>query len=86
MVAFAGAALWQTICACFAVSATIIGMPPQTITFTVRLASLNFGAIMGAISVAVLLRTPTNYDTDEPRRLTVATDEKEWRTRKDSNL
>jgi hypothetical protein len=65
MVAFAGAALWLTICACFAVSAAIIGMPPQTIVYTVIMASLNFGAIVGAISVAVLLRTPPNYDTDE---------------------
>jgi len=65
MVAFAGAALWLTICVCFAVSAAIIGMPPQTIIYSVTMASLNFGAIVGAIGVAVLLRTPPNYDTDE---------------------
>lgn len=65
MVAFAGAALWLTICVCFAVSAAIIGMPPQTIIYTVVMASLNFGAVIGAISVVVLLRTPPNDDTEE---------------------
>lgn len=65
MVAFAGAALWLTICVCFAVSAAIIGMPSQTIIYTLTMASLNFGAIVGAISVAMLLRTPPNDDTEE---------------------
>jgi|CXWL01.1.fsa_nt_gi hypothetical protein len=65
MVALAGAALWLAVCVSFAVSAAIIGMPPQTIVYTVVMASLNFAAIVGAISVAVLLRTPAKYDADE---------------------
>lgn len=65
MIAFAGAALWLAICASFVVSAAIIGMPPQTIVYAVVMASLNFAAIVGAISVVVLLRRPPVYDTDE---------------------
>ncbi len=64
MVAFAGAALWLAICASFVVSAAIIGMPPPTIVYTVVMATLNFAAIVGAITVVVLLRTPAKYDVD----------------------
>ena len=65
MLALAGAALWLAICASFVVSAAIIGMPPQTIVYTVAVSSLNFAAIVGAISVLVLLRTQPRNRADE---------------------
>jgi hypothetical protein len=66
MVALAVIALWLAICASFAVSAAIIGMPPQTIVHTVVMASLNFAAIMSAISVAVMLGMKPKHEAGEP--------------------
>ncbi len=65
MMALAGAALWLTICVCFAVSAAIIGMPPGSIVYTLAVGSLNVGAIVGAISVVMLFRTQQKYDEDQ---------------------
>jgi hypothetical protein len=66
MVALTVIALWLAICACFAVSAAIIGMPPQTIVHTVVMASFNFAAIMSAISVAVMLGVRPKHEAGEP--------------------
>lgn len=65
MLALAGAALWLAICVCFAVSAAIIGMPTGSIVYTLLVGSLNVGAIVGAISVVLMLRTQHKYDADE---------------------
>jgi hypothetical protein len=66
MVAFAVIALWLAICACFAVSAAIIGMPPQTIVHTVVMASFNFAAIMSALGVVVMLGVRPKHEVGEP--------------------
>lgn len=65
MVLLAAAALWATICVSFAVFAGIVGMPFGTIAQTLAVASLNFGAILGAISVIVLVRRQLNEHADE---------------------
>lgn len=64
MLALAGAALWVAVCASFAVSAAIIGMPPQSIAYALIVGSLNVGAIVGAITVVMLIRAQHN-DADE---------------------
>ena len=65
MLAVAGAALWLTICVCFAVTAAIIGMPPGSIVYTLAVGSLNVGAVVGAIIGVQMLRTQQKYDADE---------------------
>jgi hypothetical protein len=61
MVILAGAALWLAICVCFAVSAAIVGMPPQTIAHTIAVVTFNFGAVVGAVGLALLLRTQARH-------------------------